>query len=75
MKCVICRHGQTRPGMTTVTLTCDELVLVVKNVPALICDNCGEEYTDRNVTSHLLEIAEEAARSGVQVDVRSYVAA
>ena len=40
-----------------------------------ICDNCGEEYVDEQVTSRLLETAEEALRAGVQVDVRNYVAA
>jgi hypothetical protein len=44
-------------------------------VPALICDNCGEEYVDEGTTARLLAIAEEAARSGVQVDVRDYIAA
>lgn len=49
--------------------------MVVKDVPALICDNCDEEYVDGEVTTRLLETAEEALRAGVQVDVRSYVAA
>jgi hypothetical protein len=44
-------------------------------VPALICDNCGEEYVDEETTSRLLAIAEEAVRAGVHVDVRDYIAA
>ena len=71
MKCVICKHGVTQAGTSTVTLTRDELTLVVKNVPAQVCQNCGEEY----VTAQLLKVAEEAAQAGVQVDVREYVAA
>ena len=75
MKCVICRHGQTEPGRTTVTLTRGNTTVVFRDVPALICDNCGEEYVDEGTTARLLAIAEEAARSGVQVDVRDYIAA
>ncbi len=75
MKCVICRHGQTESGRTTVTLTRGNTTVVFRDVPALICDNCGEEYVDEGTTARLLAIAEEAARSGVQVDVRDYIAA
>ncbi len=49
--------------------------LVVKGVPARVCPNCGEEYVEDDVLKRLLEQAEEAARSGVQVDIREYLAA
>lgn len=39
MKCVICKHGETRPGKTTVTLERGGATIVVKGVPAWICDN------------------------------------
>ncbi len=72
MKCVICKHGETRPGRTTVTLERGGATLVIKGVPARICDNCGETYVDEDTTSQLLGIAEEALRAGVQVDVRDF---
>ena len=75
MICVICRNGDLEVGTSTVTLTRDSLTLVVKDVPALVCDNCGEEFIDEDVSSHLLKTAEDALKSGVQVDVRNYVAA
>ena len=75
MKCVICKHGETKSGLTTLTLTRDALTLVVKNVPARVCDNCGEAYVDDDIASRVLNAAEEAARAGVQVEVREYVAA
>ena len=75
MKCVVCKHGKTRPGRVTVILERDSLTLVVKGVPARVCDNCGEEYTDEQVTERLLETAEEMARAGTHVDIREYVAA
>ena len=31
--------------------------VVFCNVPAQICDNCGEEYVDEEVTARLLVIA------------------
>lgn len=75
MKCVICKHGTTQAGKATVTLERKETTLVIKGVPADVCDNCGEEYVDDKTTARLLNTAEEAARAGVQVDVRLFEAA
>ena len=75
MKCVVCKQAEVRAGKATVTLERDQITLVVKGVPARVCPNCGEQYVDEEVTKQLLETAEAAARAGVQVDIREYVAA
>lgn len=75
MKCVICKHGKTVQGVATLTLERNGATIVVKSVPARVCGNCGEEYVDETVMSRVLQQAEDAARQGVQVDVREYVAA
>ncbi len=74
MKCVICKKGKTYPGTSTVTLEKDKATLIVKLVPALVCQNCGEAYMDEKTTSRLLKTAEEAAHEGVRVDLRDYAA-
>jgi YgiT-type zinc finger domain-containing protein len=75
MKCVICKNGETQPGKTTVTLELGGTTLVVKRVPARVCDNCGEAYVDEEVTRELTHAVTEALRAGFQVDVREFVAA
>ena len=75
MTCVICKKGKTRLGTATVALERENTTLVIKEVPAQVCANCGEEYVDEETTSGLLKTAEKAARAGVQVDVRQYTAA
>jgi YgiT-type zinc finger domain-containing protein len=75
MKCLICKSAETRPGTTTVTLERSGLTLVIKDVPARVCPNCGEAYVDEAVTVELLSTAEQTAAAGAQVDVRRYVAA
>lgn len=74
MKCVICKNGETRPGKATITLNRGDTSLVFKGVPAEICDNCGEPYTDQEVTEKLQESARQAAADGAEVVVRRYVA-
>lgn len=75
MMCVICKHGHTFTGITTVTLERAGITLVFKGVPASICENCGEAYVGEEVTAHLLQQADAAARAGVQVEIRAYAAA
>ena len=73
MRCVVCKQAEIKPGRTTVTLERDALTLVIKNVPAQVCPNCGEAYVDEAVTTKLLQEAEETAGAGALVDVRQYI--
>jgi YgiT-type zinc finger domain-containing protein len=58
MKCVVCKNGETKKGTTTVTFDRDGITLVVKEVPAQVCTNCGEDYVDGTVTREILSLAE-----------------
>lgn len=75
MKCPICKHGETRPGLTTVTLERDGMAVVFRGVPDVVCDNCGETFHDEAVTTALLRQAEQAAAAGVEVDIRRFAVA
>jgi YgiT-type zinc finger domain-containing protein len=75
MNCIVCHHGQTRPGTTTVTFHRDGQTVVVNEVPAEICENCGEAYVAEDVTEQVLEIAAEARRAQAQVLVRDFAPA
>jgi YgiT-type zinc finger domain-containing protein len=75
MRCVLCKYGETAAGVATVTLERDGATVVIKGVPAQVCQECGEEYVDEGVGSDLLALAEAAAAGGVQVEVREYRAA
>jgi YgiT-type zinc finger domain-containing protein len=74
MNCVICKQGQTGIGMTTVTLERDQTTVVIKEVPAEICDNCGEYYLSEEVSKKVEELAEQAVRQGVEIEVLRYAA-
>jgi YgiT-type zinc finger domain-containing protein len=75
MNCIVCHHGQTRPGTTTVTFHRHGQTVVVNEVPAEICENCGEAYVAEDVTEQVLEIAAEARRAQAQVLVRDFAPA
>ena len=75
MKCLICKHGEVVDGAAVITLNRDATILVVKDVPAQVCNNCGEEYVTEEVTARLLKKATALAREGVDVAVCSYATA
>lgn len=74
MKCLICKHGETTPGLVTVTLTHDESVVIFKQVPADVCDNCGEYYLSEDITEQLLQRAEAAVKRGSEVEILRFAA-
>ena len=74
MNCVICKHGQTRSGDVAVTLQRGECTVIIKGVPADVCDNCGEYYLSDTVTKQLLMRAEAAAKNGAEVEILHYAA-
>jgi ribosomal protein L32 len=51
------------------------MTLVVKRVPANVCDNCGEEYLEEHVTADLLSLVERSAQTGVEVEILEYAGA
>ena len=74
MKCVICKHGETKQGKTTVTLQRGETTVVVKDVPAQVCDNCGEYYLSKEITGKLLKKADQAVKAGAEVEIIRFAA-
>jgi YgiT-type zinc finger domain-containing protein len=74
MNCVVCEQGETRPGKATVVLQRQGATVVINEVPARVCENCGEEYVDERVAESVPAAAEASARAGVRVEIRDYVA-
>ncbi|HEY8324639.1 MAG: type II toxin-antitoxin system MqsA family antitoxin [Ktedonobacterales bacterium] len=74
MTCVICKSGETAPGVTTVVLQRGETTIVIKLVPAEICDTCGEYYLSEETTRRVLELAENAIAQGAEIEVLRYAA-
>ena len=75
MRCAICGNGETKRGTATLVLERGALTMVIRGVPAEVCENCGEEYIGEGVAENTLAKAEQAVREGVQVEVRDYAAA
>ena len=74
MSCSICRKGDTKPGQTTVTLERGAATIIIKGVPAQICEDCGEYYLSEEVARDVYARADAAVRNGAEVEILRYAA-
>lgn len=74
MKCIICKFGETSGGLTTVTLHRGESIIVIKDVPAQVCENCGEYYLTDEISEQVLALAESAILRNAEIEVLRFAA-
>jgi YgiT-type zinc finger domain-containing protein len=75
MKCAICRVGDTAEGLATFTYERDGRVVIIRNVPAQVCNTCSEAYYDEQTSGTLLREAKTLLDDGAEVAVISFQAA
>ena len=69
MECVICKNGTTKQGFVTFTLERRYVIVVFKNVPALVCENCGDFYLTAETTKLLLNKTAKTLEKGVEFEI------
>ena len=72
MACVACKSNSMKDGTTTITVERGAMVLVVRHVPAQVCEQCGEEYIAGEVQERLEKLVDRAEGEGVQFAVRDF---
>lgn len=66
--CPMCGGGRAEGRITSMT-DLGGCVIVVRNVPATVCDQCGEEWLDQATVTELHRLAEDARQRGALVEV------
>ncbi len=74
MTCVVCKTGEYKAGFTTVVLTKGDSAIIIKQVPAEICGQCGEYILSSEVTRKVMAMANDAWNGGAEVEIRKYAA-
>ncbi len=69
MECVICKNGTAEQGFVTFSLERNNVIIVFKNVPAMVCPNCGDFYLSEETTKLLLDKAEKTIEKGVEFEI------
>ncbi|HQO40620.1 MAG TPA: type II toxin-antitoxin system MqsA family antitoxin [Spirochaetota bacterium] len=74
MTCTLCKSGETSEGYITVTLTRNNSVIVIRDVPAEVCNNCGEYYLSDSIAEKIYDLADQAVKKGVEIEILRWVA-
>ncbi len=59
MICVICKNKKMKRGTTVLPIERRKAVLLVTDIPARICANCGEPYIDEKTAKQVEALANE----------------
>jgi len=68
--CPLC-GGAKRPGATTFTADLGFGVVVVRNVPATVCSQCGADWIADDIAERIETLVDDARRKRLQVEVVS----
>ncbi|MBM4343054.1 MAG: type II toxin-antitoxin system MqsA family antitoxin [Deltaproteobacteria bacterium] len=68
--CPLC-GGDRTPGRVTFSADHGGGVVVIRQVPASVCGQCGEEWIDDAVAAELERRSADARKRGAQVEVLS----
>ncbi|HBK53484.1 MAG: type II toxin-antitoxin system MqsA family antitoxin [Syntrophomonas sp.] len=71
MNCVLCKAGMEQKTVNHV-VDIQGQIIIVKNVPANVCLQCGEYYIDNEVARKLESIVEQTLQAGTEVSIISY---
>jgi len=72
MTCFMCK-GTVRDGFSTFTTDMGGCVVVIKNVPSFVCDQCGETSYNSEVAQRLEQIVKNITGTvSAEVAVVSY---
>ena len=58
MKCPICKFGKIQKGFRQVVLIRGNTTVIFRNVPARICNDCGEYYLDEQIAQAIYNRAD-----------------
>ncbi len=64
--------GQKRLGTTTFTVDLGFGVVVVRNVPALVCSQCGADWIADDIAERLESMVDDARKRHRQVEVTAF---
>jgi len=69
--CPLC-GGTKKSGKTVITVSLGEGILVVRDVPALVCGQCGENWIEDKTAVRLEKFADDARKKHLQVEVAAF---
>ncbi len=60
MVCLVCKHNRFKKGTTILPIERGKAILLITDIPARVCRNCGETYLDEETAQVVQDLANEA---------------
>lgn len=57
MKCLACKHNRFKKGATVLPIERGKAILLITDIPARVCSNCGEPYLEEETAQNVQELA------------------
>lgn len=72
MNCFTCKGGHLKEEIKTYVANLDTCVIIVKNVPSLVCQQCGDVYYTNDVMKRLEKIVDTMEKLVKEVAIVEY---
>ena len=59
MTCLVCKHKRFKKGTTILPIERGKAIVLITDIPARACENCGEAYLDEETAHDVQELANE----------------
>ncbi|MBR1647293.1 MAG: type II toxin-antitoxin system MqsA family antitoxin [Selenomonadaceae bacterium] len=70
--CMYCRGKDFVESTTTHVVNLENCLIIIKNVPCMECDQCGETFFNMSVALKLDEIVETAKKMAQELSIIDY---
>ncbi|MFI3206949.1 MAG: type II toxin-antitoxin system MqsA family antitoxin [Clostridia bacterium] len=72
MNCFMCKGGHLKEQLKNYIADLDDCVIIVKHVPSLVCEQCGEAYYTDEVATQLEKIVDTMEKFVKEVAIVEY---
>ena len=71
MNCIMCK-GKLEEKNTTFMVELDNCIIIIKNVPSLVCEQCGEVSYSNEVSKQLEKLVNAVRNSITEITIINY---
>lgn len=71
MNCVLCKSQLTHGEINHIVDSGGQIV-IIKNVPAMVCHQCGEYYLDYETAIKIEKIVDELLKNKTEITIANY---
>jgi YgiT-type zinc finger domain-containing protein len=72
IECIICKNGILEEGKDTVTFEKEGHLIIIREVPGEVCDNCGHFYVGSEAAIEIQKKVKKTVADGAELEILKY---